>query len=183
VLGWEARVPVIADINSGTYKFVLVLHILAAIVGFGGVFLNALYGQQAKARRGREGLAIAEANFLVSNVAEFFIYGVFVFGILLVLLSDDVWTFSQFWIWASIVLYVIGLGLVHGVLRPNVRRMNALMAELAEMGSPPMGDTPGGPPPQVTELEERGQRVGLTGSVLNVLVVLILFLMIWKPGS
>ena len=35
----------------------------------------------------------------------------------------------------------------------------------------------------MTELEERGQRVGLTGSVLNVLVVLILFLMIWKPGS
>ena len=119
---------VIADITSGTYKLVLVLHILAAIVGFGGVFLNALYGQQAKARRGREGLAIAESNFLVSSVAEFFIYGVLVFGILLVLLSDEVWTFGQFWIWASIVLYVVGLGLAHGVLRPNVRRMNLLMA-------------------------------------------------------
>ena len=110
---------VIAGINSGTYKFVLVLHILTAIVGFGGVFLNALYGQQAKARRGREGLAIAEANFLVSNVAEFFIYGVLVFGILLVLLSDDVWTFSQFWIWASIVLYVIWVGLAHACSGPT----------------------------------------------------------------
>jgi uncharacterized membrane protein len=176
-------VLVIADINSGTYKLVLVLHILAAIVGFGGVFLNALYGQQAKARRGREGLAIAESNFLVSSVAEFFIYGVLVFGILLVLLSDEVWTFGQFWIWASIVLYVVGLGLAHGVLRPNVRRMNVLMAELAETGSPPVGESPGGPPPQATELEQRGQRVGLAGTTLNVLVVLILFLMIWKPGS
>ena len=174
---------IIADINSGTYKLVLVLHILSAIVGFGAVFLNALYGQQAKARRGREGLAIAEANFLVSTVAEFFIYAVFVFGILLVILSDDAWTFGQFWIWSSMTLYVIGLGLAHGVLRPNVRRMNALMSELAEMGSPPMGDSPGGPPPQVTELEGRGQRVGLTGTTLNVLVVLILFLMVWQPGS
>ncbi len=174
---------IIADINSGTYKLVLVLHILSAIVGFGAVFLNALYGQQAKARRGREGLAIAEANFLVSTVAEFFIYAVFVSGVLLVVLSDDAWTFGQFWIWSSMTLYIIGLGLAHGVLRPNVRRMNVLMAELAEMGSPPMGDSPGGPPPQVTELEERGQRVGLTGTTLNVLVVLILLLMVWKPGS
>jgi uncharacterized membrane protein len=176
-------VVIIADINSGTYKLVLVLHILAAMVGFGGVFLNSLYGQQAKARTGREGLAIAQANYLVSNVAEFFIYAVFVFGVLLVLLSDDAWTFGQFWIWASMALFIIGLGLAHGVLRPNVRRMNLLMAELAEVGSPPMGESPGGPPPQVTELEERGQRVGLAGTALNVLVVLILFLMVWKPGS
>lgn len=169
---------IIADVNSGTYKLVLVLHILAAIVGFGGVFLNSLYGQQAKSRRGREGLAIAEANYLVSNIAEFVIYGVFVFGILLVLLSDEVWTFGQFWIWSSMVLFIIGIAIAHAVLRPNVRRMNTLMAELAEMG-----ESPGGPPPQVTELEERGQRVGLAGTALNVIVVLILFLMVWKPGS
>jgi len=174
---------ILADINSGTYKFVLVLHILAAIVGFGGVFLNALYGQQANARRGREGLAIAQSNYLVSNVAEFVIYAVFIFGILLVLLSDDAWTFGQFWIWSSMALFIIGLGVAHAVLRPNVRRMNFLMAQLAEMGSPPVGSSPGGPPPQVTELEERGQRVGLAGAFLNILVVLILFLMIWKPGG
>jgi uncharacterized membrane protein len=107
---------------------------------------------------------------------------VFIFGILLVLLSDDAWTFGQFWIWSSMVLYIVGLAVSHAVLRPNVRRMNRLMAELAEMGSPPRGESPGGPPPQIVELEERGQRVGLAGTTLNVLVVLILFLMIWKPG-
>jgi hypothetical protein len=130
---------ILADVNSGTYKLVLVLHILAAIIGFGGVFLNSLYGQQAKARRGREGLAIAQANYLVSNVAEFVIYTVFVFGVLLVILSDDAWTFGQFSIWSSMALFIIGIGVAHAVLRPNVRRMNTLMAELAEMGSPPMG--------------------------------------------
>jgi hypothetical protein len=172
----------LADINSGTYKFVLLLHILAAIVGFGGVFLNALYGQQAKARRGHEGLAIAQANYLVSNVAEFVIYAVFIFGILLVPLSDEAWTFGQFWIWSSMALFIIGLAVAHAVLRPNVRRMNVLMTELAEMGSPPTGSS-GAPPRQVTELEERGQRVGVAGATLNILVVLILFLMIWKPGA
>ena len=70
-------------IDSGTYKLFLVLHILSAIIGFGAVFLNAIYGQQARARKGREGLAISQANFLVSSIGMYFIYAVFVFGILL----------------------------------------------------------------------------------------------------
>ena len=172
---------VTADITSGTYKFVLVLHLLSAIVGFGAVFLNAIYGQQARARKGREGLAISEANFLVSEVGTYFIYAVFVFGVLLVLLSSEAWKFEQFWIWGSMGLYIIGLGLSHGVLRPNVRRMQGLMRELSE-GGPPPGAASGGPPPQVAELEERGRRVGVTGATLNVILVLILFLMVWKPG-
>ncbi|HKA94047.1 MAG TPA: DUF2269 family protein [Acidimicrobiia bacterium] len=172
---------VTADITSGTYKFVLVLHLLSAIVGFGAVFLNAIYGQQARARKGREGLAISEANFLVSEVGTYFIYAVFVFGVLLVLLSSEAWKFEQFWIWGSMGLYIIGLGLSHGVLRPNVRRMQGLMRELSD-GGPPPGAASGGPPPQVAELEERGRRVGVTGATLNVILVLILFLMVWKPG-
>jgi hypothetical protein len=173
---------VVADTNSGTYKFVLVLHLLSAIVGFGAVFLNAIYGQQARARKGREGLAVSEANLLVSEVGTYFIYAVFVFGVLLVLLSSKAWKFEQFWIWGSMALYVIGIALSHGVLRPNVRRMQGLMRELAEGGPPPGGGGTGGPPPQVAELEERGRRVGVTGATLNVILVLILFLMVWKPG-
>ena len=169
-------------IDSGTYKLVLVLHILSAIIGFGAVFLNGIYGQQAKTRKGREGLAISQANFLVSNIGTYFIYAVFVFGILLVLLSDESWKFEQFWIWGSMGLYIIGLGLSHGVLLPNVRRMQALMSELVEAGRPPAGAATAGPPPQVVELEARGRRVGVTGTTLNLLVVVILFLMVWKPG-
>ena len=96
-------------INSGIYKFVLVLHILSAIVGFGAVLLNGIYGQQARARRGPEGLAITQANFLVSRIAQYFIYAVFVFGVLLVVLSDKAWSFSDNWITAAIVLYVLGI--------------------------------------------------------------------------
>jgi uncharacterized membrane protein len=145
-------------INTGIYKLVLVLHILTAIIGFGAVFLNGIYGQQAKGRRGSEGLAISQSNFLVSKIGEYFIYAVFVFGVLLVVLSDDVWSFSDSWIVAAIVLYVIGLGLSHGLQQPNVRRMIALQEELVAMGPPPAGAAGGAPPPQVGELEQRGQR-------------------------
>ncbi len=168
-------------LNSGIYKFVLVLHILAAIIGFGAVILNGIYGQQAKAKKGTEGLAIAQANFLVARVAQFFIYAVFIFGILLVVLSDDAWSFGDLWIWSSTALYILGVGLSHGLLQPDVRRMIGLMEQLVAMGPPPAGATATGPPTQVIELEERGRRVGLVSTVLDLILVGILFLMVWKP--
>ena len=172
---------ILGAVNDDSYNLVLLLHILTAIIGFGAVFLNAIYGAQARARRGPEGLAIVEANFLVAKIATYFIYAVFVLGFALVLMSDDAWSFGDAWVWLSMVLYVVGLGLSHGVLQPNVQRMIALMTELVSMGPPPAGST--GPPPQVLELEERGKRVGMTGATLNVLLVVILYLMVFKPGA
>ena len=169
-------------INSGIYKLVLVLHILTAIVGFGAVLLNGIYGQQARSRRGTEGLAISQANFLVSRIGMFFIYAVFVLGVLLVVLSDKAWSFSDSWIVAAMVLYVLGIGLAHGGAFPNARRMIALQEELVAMGPPPAGaGASGGPPPQVIELEERGRRAGIVGAVLSLDLVLILMLMVWGP--
>jgi uncharacterized membrane protein len=171
----------LVGINTGIYKLVLMLHILTAIIGFGAVFLNAIYGQQARSRRGSEGLAISQANFLVSKVGQYFIYAVFILGVLLVVLSDDVWSFSDSWIVAAIVLYAIGLGLSHGVQQPNVRRIIALQEELVSMGPPPAGATTGTPPPQVLELQERGRRAGIVGSILQLNLVVILMLMVWGP--
>ena len=50
----------LATVQSGAYKFVLVLHLAAAIVGFGGVVLNGIYGRLAMRASGPEGLAINE---------------------------------------------------------------------------------------------------------------------------
>lgn len=169
-------------IDSGIYKTLLVLHVLAAIVGFGSVMLNGLYGHQAKKRKGPEGLAVVEANYFVSTkAAEPAIYFVFVFGVLLVLTSDDAWSFGDLWVSLSMGLYVVAIGLSHGVLQPNVRRMKGLMAELIALGPPPPQGATGGPPPQAVELEQRGKMVGIVGAALNLFVVVILALMIWKP--
>ena len=174
--------PVLATINGGFYKFFLVLHILCAIIGFGAVFLNGVYGAQIKARmqsgRVAEALGIYEANVTVSKIGEYFIYAVFVLGFALVGLSDSAWKFSQTWIWLSIVLFVGALGLVHGVVLPTVKRMGVLMREVVA-GPAPVG----GPPPQAAELQELGKRLGAVGPVLDVVVIVILFLMVWKPGG
>jgi len=168
----------LAAVGDDSYDLVLLLHILAAIIGFGAVFLNAIYGAQVRARRGSEGLAILQANFLVSKVGTYFIYAVFILGFLLVLMSDDVWGFGDTWVWLSMLLYVVGVGLSHGIQQPGVRRMIDLMEEMETAGPPAAG-----PPPQAAEMQEIGKRLGVTGAALNILLIVILYLMVFKPGA
>lgn len=162
--------------NSGAYKFVLFLHILCAIIGFGAVFFNGIYGKQSADRKGPEGVAISDSVLVVSKLAEYFIYAVFVLGLVLVWLSDEVFSFSDKWITLSIVLYIAGIGISHGVLMPNVKKMNALGHEMVE-GTPPTG----GPPRQAAEIERRAQKVKLADITLKLLLISILALMIWQP--
>lgn len=169
----------LAAYGNDAYNIVKVLHILCAIVGFGAVTLNGLYGAQIKARGGSEAAAIGQAVYRVSTVGEYFIYAVFVLGIGLVAMGNNLFDFGQTWVWLSTLLYITGLGLSHGVLRPRIRRMNALLVELA--ASP--GSGAGGPPPQAVELDALAKRVAATEMVLNLLLVTILVFMVFKPGG
>ncbi len=164
--------------GSDLYQVFLLLHILVAIVGFGGVLLNGLYAVQAQRRPGPQGRAVSEANYRVSMVAEKFIYAVPITGVALVLASDDAWQWGDTWIWLSLVLYVLSLGVSHAVLMPNHRKINGLLLEMEQAGPPADG-----PPPQVAVIERLGKQQGLTSAVLDVALVVILVLMIWKPGS
>jgi uncharacterized membrane protein len=168
-------------ITGTLYRILLIAHILCVIVGIGTVFLNGLYGAAAKARRGVEGLAISETNLKVSLIAEYFIYAILLLGILLVLTSDSAWKFSQAWISIALVLFVADLGISHGILIPNVKKMIGLMRELNAAGPPPAGAA--GPPPQALEIEQRGKTVGMASVFLNLSVIVFLYLMIFKPGA
>ncbi len=167
----------LATYGSGIYKTLLVLHILTAIVGLGAVMLNGLYAAQAQKRQGPTGRAVSEANFAVSQIGEYFIYAIPVFGILLVVVGHPLWKFSQAWIWLAMLLYVAAIGISHSILIPGHKRINALLAEM-EQGPPPAG----GPPPQVVELQGIGKRMAAAGATLNVFVAIFLILMVWKPG-
>lgn len=167
--------------QSTLYQIVLVLHIAVAIVGIGTVMLNGIYGAETKKRPGPGGLAIAQANYRVSMVAENFIYAILVLGLILVWLSDGQWTFSQTWVWLAIVVFIISLGVSHGILLPRVRRMNALMEEMVAAG-PPTG-APSGPPPQAGMLEALGKQVGAASGVLHLSTLVLVYLMVFKPGA
>lgn len=167
--------------NGGLHKLLLVAHLMAAIVGFGAVYLNGIYGAEVKKRKGADGLAVLQANERVSKVGEWIIYTVPIFGILLVVTSDKAFKFSQTWIWLALLLYLVGIGVSHGVMVPTVKKMEATMEELNAMGPPPAGAA-GGPPPQVAVMEELGKRLAAGGMFLNVLLVVIVAIMVWKPG-
>ena len=159
------------------YRILLLIHIITVIVGMGGVTLNALYAAEIRKRPGPGGRAIGEANFAVSEVAEKFIYTIPVTGILMVAFGSS-WSFGETWVWLSLVVYVIGIGISHSVMIPGARRMNALMLEM-EQGPPPAG----GPPPQVAEIQSIGARMAKAGPILHLSLVVLIVLMIWKPGA
>lgn len=165
--------------DGDLYKIVLVLHLMAAIVGFGGFMYSGVIGAHAAARRNSAGAAVAEANFkMLTGVAEWPIYAVPVLGIILLLMSEDVWRFSQAWISLTLLVYVAFLGVLHGAHLPTLRRMNTLMGELA---AGPEGASSGAPP-QAAELDRLGRKIGVVGGVLNLLIVVAVALMVFKPG-
>ena len=148
------------------YTFLKIVHIVTIVVGIGTVSLNGIYGAKAKAAGPNGGLAIGRANYDVSAVAEYFIYAIPVTGILMMLV-EDYWEWSQTWVWLSIVLYVAAIGVSHSLQIPSARRMNELMAA--------------GPPNAETEVLEK--KLAMGGTILNLLAVVIIVLMVWKPGT
>src|SRR5207244_10648708 len=102
----EGAVP-LSVVDDSAYNALKAIHILLAIVGFGAVFLNGLYASRARRAGGREGLAITETNFFVSDrVAQYLIYVVFLVGFALVGMSDKVYKFRQPWLPVSVALFL-----------------------------------------------------------------------------
>jgi hypothetical protein len=181
---------VIAQIGSGdvAYEIIFYLHILSAIIGLGTVFLNGLYGQQALNRRGAEGAAIGQVNLAVSNVAEIFIYAVFVTGLLMGIMADDGTgiELSDSWLSVSMLLFIIAIGLSHGLLRPTVKKLNAAMAATtatAETDTAPAGPEGSSTGVKEMDIDALAKRAATTGAALNLITIVILYLMVWKPGS
>lgn len=164
--------------NSGAYKTVFVLHLLAVIIGIGGVMLNAVYGLAARAERGPGGVAILKANHKASDVAMKFIYAIPVFGFALIGMSEKEFKFSQTWVWLSLILYVLAVGNAHMNIIPRVKKLIAIGESVAAKGP-----QEGGPPPEVSQMQALGQKVGMFGALNGLLVVIIVSLMVFKPGT
>ena len=157
-------------VGSDLYDLVLVLHILAAIIGFGGMFIAGFYGAEGGRRPGRDGLVIAETTMKVTSLAPTMaVYTVPVLGILLILLSDDAWQFSDAWISLSFLLYIVIIVLALAVQVPNIRKMIALRT--------------GAEGVQTSEVERRARTAAVVGGILNLLWIAVLFLMVFKPGT
>jgi uncharacterized membrane protein len=149
----------------GYYQVLLVIHLLTVVVGIGTVMLNGVYGAQAKKAGANGGNAIVRANFAVTEIAEKVIYTIPITGILMVL-KNEAYDFSDTWVWLSILLYVIAVANAHMNLRTGAKRMIEL--------------TQGPPTP---EMEAVGKRLAVAGTTNDLIVVALIVLMVWKPGT
>jgi len=165
--------------TSNGYRILLLLHILMVIIGFGSTFVYPIMGRQAAKRRGIEAQALSETSLIAAKaVTTPVIYAAGAFGLILVLAGPH--DFDELWIQLALSVFIVLVlfaGLVHV---PNLVKMDQLTRELATMSGPPPGGA-AGPPPQAVEMEQRAKRAPVTAGLLDLGLIVLLILMIWKP--
>ena len=128
---------------STGYGILLLVHVIAAVVAFGGNFVQPMLARSGNVTD--EGFAKANLYIQLPAIVVLFVAGMGMIG-----MSDEVWKFSQTWVSIAFLVAILA-----GVLQYLVAR--AWKA----------GNAKAVP--------------GLTGG-LHVLLVIALYLMIWKPG-
>lgn len=160
-------------IDSTLYNIILLLHVIAAIVGFGGfIGLGRMHAQayRAKAADARVLLASARSGF---NVPMYALYAVFALGIVLVSVSDGDIGFGEPWISASFVVWFLAVGALHGLVRPSVTVLAERAAALGD-ATALEGDA---------EADGAARKVAAGEGVTHLLLAVALILMIWQPGA
>ncbi|CAN5207203.1 hypothetical protein BH20ACT24_BH20ACT24_02940 [soil metagenome] len=157
------------------YSFWLILHVLTVVVAFGPTFAFPLI-----AAFGRKHPQFAVAALHISELIEKRLVlpmavAVFVFGVALIVTGDFDIVKSE-WLGISIVLYVIAFTFSVLVQTRNVNRMLRAIQAMPP-GPPPEGAAP---PPEIAAL---GRKLQLGGMYLTLTFLVILVLMIWKPGN
>jgi uncharacterized membrane protein len=151
----------VASIDSFSYKFLLLLHILSILVAFSPAFVNPLLSARLK----KDGSSLLEHPKISGIIAKNSqtVYGpalalAGVFGIGMIFSSDKLYEFSQAWVSLAFVLWIAILGLVFGAIIPAEKKVAA-------------GDAS----------EEK--HVAMFGGIAHLLLLLIVIDMIWKFGA
>jgi hypothetical protein len=156
------------------YQLLLTLHLLCVIGGFGFLAYSGLTLVVGRHRGAALGTLLVTQQ--VSGLAELLVYGAFLFGIGAVG-SDKAWGFGQTWVAVALALYVADIGILHAVIKKSQREYVALARKLAAVESPVPGR-----PPEVGRIEHLERRISLGWGAFNVLAVVVVFLMVFKPG-
>jgi len=140
------------------YRILFLLHIVAVVAAFAPMVVNPVLTARSKADG--EGSLLQVARYMSANGRQIHLPAlvlVGLFGLGMVVTSDDLFAFDQVWVSLALLVWLAIGGVVSGVLLPGERR-------LAD------GDLT-----QERRLERGGQAV-------TVLFLVMLYLMIWKPG-
>lgn len=152
--------------------YIVFLHVLGAIIAFGPTFAYSIMGSMAAKEP-------QHANFSsrqVDMIGKRLVYPLAIFqgitGVLIIVAAGyDV--MSRAWLAVAIVLYLFTLVYALTVQRNALHRLIELTS-----APPPPGAT--GPSPEIVATVKRIQQGGI---LLGVMIVVIVFLMVVKPGA
>jgi uncharacterized membrane protein len=167
------------------YKFLVTLHVLAAVLVMGPFVLAAFVGNRAIRRHN-----VAEIREAATFMARFGIGTllVAVLGIGALSLSDR-YTFRTPWVIISLTLYVVGMGVATGYTVPAMRRAAHQIEQGAASVPAGEGDEVTAPGTAATatdvaakeRLDNVAGRVVGSGALVLLIVVLITILMVTRP--
>jgi uncharacterized membrane protein len=154
------------------FPYLLFLHVLGAIAGFGPSFVFPVVG----AMGGREREHGNFATRVSLTIANRLVYPIGITlpitGALIILVKGiDLTSRAYWWLDLAIVLYVVAFGYSFFVQRKVIER-------IIELTSAPPPPGAAGPPPELPGLVQRIQRGGMA---MTVLLLAIVFLMVVKP--
>jgi len=154
--------------TGAAFDVVLILHVVCAVVGLGTVVVSAVQAGRFR--------TVASGQ-LPSGVRSYFapgvnwagraLYGVPVFGFVLVGMSDGFFDVGDGWILWGLVLWVAAIWAAEALLWPAERRVKAVLA-----------DRPDGPWP---EAARDCRTVVWLGSGLTAVLILAVVLMVVQP--
>jgi MFS family permease len=168
-------------VGGSLYKLVLLLHLSAVVIGFGSNFVYPVLNVRARKLAPKERFAVAHAAYQIERsltTGPMILAGIL--GLILVLVSDELWTFSQLWVSVAFLLYFVGTGVSIFLVAPNAKAMDELGARLAQ--GQITASKSGGAPKEAVELEARAGKAAAFGGIIHLVWFLLMVDMIWKPG-
>jgi uncharacterized membrane protein len=140
------------------YKIVLLIHIVAVLIALAPAVAHPVMYELEKRRDDGDVVALGRRMAAASRIYGVALLIAGIVGIGLISMSDDVIAFGDTWIWLSLILWVVLNGVLHGVMIPAERALGA-----GEEGAQ--------------------KRIESVGPILVVLALVLLYLMVVKPGG
>ncbi len=150
----------IAAVNDTLDKVLFLGHMVAFVVAFAPAVVNPILIAKAKGDDD-EGALLRLAGHMAGNGRQIHfpaLVALGAFGLAMVFTSDDQFGFGDTWVSLAFLVWLGICGVISGLVLPNERKLAA-------------GDR------SAERLVERG------GQIATLLLLVMLYLMIWKPGA
>ncbi|MGY6499966.1 MAG: hypothetical protein ACXIVQ_03570 [Acidimicrobiales bacterium] len=148
-------------VNEFGYQLVYLLHIVTVVVAFAAAVVNPRLGGLAKRLPGDAAGAlnqtIADASLKI-HFPALVLAGLF--GTAMIPMSNEIYSFADMWISSAFLVWFAMMAVMFFLLIPAQR---ALAADPGDVAA--------------------GKKFNMFGGIIHLLLLIMLILMVWKPGA